>query len=394
MFDCRTLHYQAGIIYPGTSLPHVSSIHDRPKRFAIGLSSFHKYSFFANWYVLIRIIAYLFKLGAYISLRCGQPPNIYNEELDIPLPQTFAQWNADGLGVFFERVPKEPPGRTDHKLSPLAAGTTQSMPAVLLIEDVQTGLCGSMQKVWRHNALCRSEAMGLLPVDDMSNSVIAQLDAWKTKLDNIYLTCVSQADLGSSELPLRAYFGYEDKSDPEMRSSVISRVKALFQEAAMLYHLLSLLVHINRHPKLAECVLPEMGPKPVEDQTQMEWVASWIDTKDARKTLAHSVAVTRIISIALIQQSSYNAHYPPSPIACLGLKIARAVFNIWAALPGGVCTCNGTVEHTDLDLDPEGLYRGAELEAWFENGGPAQMQGAPLCKCSGIAWFGILESLL
>ena len=343
---------------------------------------------------LIRIIAYLFKLGAYISLRCGQPPIIYNEELDIPLPQTFAQWNADGLGVFFERVPKEPPGRAEHKLSALATGTARHMPAVLLIEDVQIGFSGLLQKVWRHNALCRSEATTSLPMDEMSNPIISQLDAWKARLDRIYLTCVAQAEQSSSELPLRAYFGYEEMSDPHWKSGVMARVRALFHEAAMLYHLFSMQLHISRHPKVAECVLAEPDPRVAfEDPAQMEWIAGWIETKDARKTLAHSVAATRML--VLMQKSpSRGARCLPSPVSCVALGIARAVFNLWSARPGGICTCNNEVEHTDLDLSPEGLYRGAELEAWFENGGPAQMQGAPFCKCSGIAWFGVLESLL
>ena len=344
--------------------------------------------------VVIRIVSYLFKADAYLSLICGQPPGIHSGELDIQLPHTFALLNANGVGVFYGRVPKEPPGRTDHKLSALALGVSESMPTVLLIEDIQMGLCGLLKKIWRHNARCRSETISLPPPAEMSEPLTRELDEWKIELDKIYLSCVAQTDKGSSELPLRAYFGYGDESDPDWRSSVLARVKALVQEATILYHVLSLQVHIYRHPKVAECVLPDIScPKPTVGQDHLDRVDTWRKTKDARKTLAHSAALIRTLEKELLQKNARNRHYLPSPIASLGISMCRSVFRIWAASEG-VCSCNTESEHTDLDLSPEGLYRGRELEKWFENGGPPKMLGSPICKCAGVAWFGMLETFL
>ncbi|RYP03933.1 hypothetical protein DL764_004767 [Monosporascus ibericus] len=333
----------------------------------------------------------MLKADAYASLLCGQPPNIHCEELDVSLSSTFALSNSNGLGVTYERTLQEPTGRAYCKLFAITSNFEQSMPCVLLVEDIQIGLCGALRSVWKHNRLCRSGVMGLHPTVDITESISSQLDAWKMELDKILVQCTRQSKQESHGLPLRAYVGFEDESDPGWNTIALGRVKALTTETAILYHLLSLHLYISRHAKLAEFLLPNPGGASIRPPPGDDWVSRWKQSKDARKALAHAVAVTRTLESALLGTKDSSL---PSPITALAFLISRSVLTIWGASLEGTCTCNVEEEHIDIDLNSEGLYRGWELQGWFENGGPAKVNGNPLCKCAGELWFLRLEALL
>ncbi|RYP51947.1 hypothetical protein DL768_002823 [Monosporascus sp. mg162] len=200
-----------------------------------------------------------------------------------------------------------------------------------------------------------------------------------------------QSKQESPGLPLRAYLGFEDESDPDWKTIALSRVKALTMETAILYHLLSLHLYISRHAELAEFLLPNPGGASTRSPPRGDWVSRWKQSKDARKTLAHAVAVTRTLESALL---GTKASPLPSPITPLAFLISRSILTIWGASLEGACTCNVEEEHIDIDLDSEGLYRGSELKGWFEKGGPPKVKGNPLCKCAGDLWFLRLEALL
>lgn len=242
--------------------------------------------------------------------------------------------------------------------------------------------------------MCRSDARDTQPPSDASESLSLQLDSWKIKLDEIIVQCTSQADHDTVELPLRAYLGFDDRDDPGWKVAVLARAKALAREAAVLYHLLSLQLHISKHPRLSELLLSDSGIQPITSEMHMDWVSTWRQSKDARKTLAHSVAVTRTLELALFQDSSSRDIFMPSPITSLAFLISRNILRLWCASPEGACTCDAQEPHTDIDLNSSGLYRGAELQPWFDNGGPPKVNGVPFCKCAGEMWFMRVEPLL
>ncbi len=339
-----------------------------------------------------RIVSCLFKADAYISILRGRPPNIYYDELDVSLPHTFAHSNSEGLDVFYRRLLKEPPDRIHCKLSGLASGSIQLGPSVLLIEDIQTGLCGLFQRMWRHNILNQIKPIDLCSTNDLE-ALSFQLDAWETRLDKIVVSCTAQAEQDMLEHPLHAYLGFEDESKTGWKSSVLNRVKAFAQETAIIYHLLTLQIEIGRYPWLCRLILSDLEGRSRESSVQTDLVSSWKQSKDGRKALAHSAAITRTLVLALSRKDPSNV-FLPSPITSLAFSISTNVIRFWAASPEGVCTCNKKDAHIDIDLNHLGLYRGNELQEWFENGGPPTVGGIPFCKCVGDIWFARIEALL
>lgn len=394
MFNSDALASQSRDHFPGTFFPFVQQTQERWKRcvFLSSPSSWKATTEGTN-VTFTRIVSYIFKADTYMSILRGQPPSIYWDELDISLPQTFAQSNADGLDVYYKRMPYEPTDRPDYKSLALATCSTQNTPSVLLVEDILLGLCQLYQMVWRCNQLCCQDTMDTHPTADVSESLLSQLDSWKSQLDKIVVLCITQAQQDSLELPLRAYCGFEDESEPGWKMLVLERVQSLSREASMLYHLLSLQIHISKHSKLSELLLSDSGMASIENGIQLDWVSGWRQSKDARKILAHSVAITRTLELALLEEKPRD-RFMPSPITSLAFSISRNVLRIWSASPEGACTCNRQEIHTDLDLNSSGLYRGSELHEWFENGGPPQVSGSPFCKCAGEMWFMRVEPLL
>ncbi len=187
----------------------------------------------------MRLVAYLFKIDTYTFVSSGRCPDIRPEELDVGLPSTFALWNGEGLGPFYERLPLEPGGRDAFKICEILRDPWSLTPDLLLVEDVEMGLCGMASSLWRHRALARSSRVAN---GDCKVELIGRLTAWKERLDELASQCAARdPSEQATDFPLRAYFS----SLGDDSTSALARASSLIQGATMLHHLLSLHVHAD-----------------------------------------------------------------------------------------------------------------------------------------------------
>ncbi|KAK8043406.1 fungal specific transcription factor domain-containing protein [Apiospora rasikravindrae] len=220
MFDSTVAEAQTKIYHSGTFLPFVLSIIEQRSR----------------------LIAYLFKADAILSLLDDQPPMLYAEELDTRLPQTFALWNAYGIDVFFKRYEEEPGHRASHKLNDIVGGPFVFTTASIVAEDVEFGLWALVREVWQHRQRLQMErgrkraspdtTTANSNNDSAQSNLLHRLRGWKYQLAGLQRLCsTSDADTNTGEGEanalrlIRAYRG-DDDAKPHEEWQQLARKRA------------------------------------------------------------------------------------------------------------------------------------------------------------------------
>ncbi|KAK8000698.1 hypothetical protein PG990_013298 [Apiospora arundinis] len=231
VFDSTVAEAQTKIYQPGTFLPFVLTISEQRSR----------------------LIAYLFKVDALLSLLDGQPPMLHAEELDTRLPQTFALWNAYGLDVFFKRHKEEPGHRASHTLSDIVSGPFRFTTSNMVVEDVEFGLWTLVREIWRHRQRQRMERerasdTNISDNDNTQSTLLHRLRGWKYQLINLQRLCSSDATTGeeaeSALRLIRAYRGDDDeRPNEEWQVLARNRANGRVREALNLHDVLVSCLH-------------------------------------------------------------------------------------------------------------------------------------------------------
>ncbi|KAK7962866.1 uncharacterized protein PG986_003691 [Apiospora aurea] len=208
MFDSTVAEAQTKIYHPGTFVPFV-------------LSNIEQRS---------RLVAYLFKADAMLSLFDDQPPMLHPEELDTRLPQTFALWNAYGIDVFFKRLKDEPGHRASHLLSDIVSGPFVFTTGSIVAEDVEFGLWALVREVWQHRQRLQvmrgrtsdSTITHNADNDNTQSNLLHRLRGWKYQLTSLQRLCSTSdaSSAGEDEEAnalrlIRAYRGDDDAKPRE-----------------------------------------------------------------------------------------------------------------------------------------------------------------------------------
>ena len=219
MFDLAAAAHQVATHFPGTFPPYKAWIVDRRAR----------------------LVAYLFKVDAFLSLACGQVPHMQLEELDILVPQAFGPWNAFGIAVFARRMTATHSRRISrHLISHLSQqGPT---PTELLVEDIEIGLCGLARDVW----VCGVQRRSGQGDGDARHVVLQRLNGWRRQLEKLQAVTQLMAGYESRESHnlLLAYRGDDDEQpEREWKASATLRLTRRIREASDLHGALHARLH-------------------------------------------------------------------------------------------------------------------------------------------------------
>ncbi|KAK8123094.1 transcription factor Zn- C2H2 / Cys6 [Apiospora sp. TS-2023a] len=233
VFDSTTAEAQRKKYHPGSFYPFVYSIIEQRSR----------------------LIAYLFKADALLSLLDEQPPMLHAEELDTRLPQTFALWNAYGLDVFFKRYGDEPGHRSSHKLSDIVKGPFVFTTASIVAEDVEFGLWAMAREIWQHRQRQRmarggtSDMIAANGIDNTQSALLHKLRGGRYQIIGLQRLC-STGDAATVEEQanalrlFRAYRGNDDaKPSAEWQQLARHRASNRVREAMNLHDALESCLH-------------------------------------------------------------------------------------------------------------------------------------------------------
>lgn len=219
MFDLEAAERQVARHFPGTFPPYKIWVVERRAR----------------------LMSYLFKVDAFLSLASGQLPHMQLEELDILVPQAFGPWNAFGLEVAAKRTTATHSRRiSQHLMSHLS----QQGPALMefLVEDIEIGLCGLARDVWVCGVQRRSGRVD----GDARHIVLGRLEGWRRQLER--LQALAQPMPGhetrESHALLLAYRGDDDeKPESEWKALAALRLTRRVREASGLHGALNARLH-------------------------------------------------------------------------------------------------------------------------------------------------------
>lgn len=202
-----------------------------------------------------RLIGYLFKADALLSLLDEQPPMLHAEELDARLFQTFALWNAYGLHVFPKRHRDEPGHRSSHRLRDIISCPFGITTASILAEDVEFGLWALVLGIWQlrqHQRMAKGrnpDATITNGNDDTSKALVDRLRGWKYHLTGLQRLCsTSNAATGEEKANalrlFRAYRGDDDaKLEEEWQQLARNRAGNRVRDAMNLHDFLESCLH-------------------------------------------------------------------------------------------------------------------------------------------------------
>lgn len=219
MFDLGAAAHQSATHFPGTFPPYKAWVVDRRAR----------------------LVSYLFKVDAFLSLACGQVPHMQLEELDILVPQAFGPWNAFGIAVFAKRMTATHNRRiAQHLIGHLRQ--QGPAPTELLVEDIEIGLCGLARDVW----VCGAQRQSGRGDGDARYAVLERLDDWRRQLERLQaVTQLTPSD--ESREPhtlLLAYRGDDDEQpESEWKAAAALRLRRRIREAAELHGALHARLH-------------------------------------------------------------------------------------------------------------------------------------------------------
>lgn len=233
MFDSKTAEYQKETHFPGPFLPYVTRIREQRSR----------------------LVAGVFKVDTYLSIRGNRPPHLQAEEFDVNLPSTLGAWCSFPLSIFYCRQDEEPSDRKDRKIFELCSIPQLAAPSVLLIEDVLLGLCGLWPHIWRFTRTGPYRRPSESGKDSLALADL--LGRWKGHLEKLSALVAGQ---NSDQITpfIKAYRGLEDENASHGRLAAAGRANSLLHEAlALLEALRSALWAILNPPEPGETQPPD-----------------------------------------------------------------------------------------------------------------------------------------
>ncbi|TPX18601.1 uncharacterized protein E0L32_002458 [Thyridium curvatum] len=380
VFSAEAIERQQNTHYPGTFTPWVHS----------GLQRWR------------RVVVSIFKIDAHLSLLTGLPPLIQCEELDLPLTSTFAMWNAHGLDVFPRRFRVEPHERGSRRMCDLLTFSSNTTPAVagpngeaslVLLEDVEAGLLGSVHLTWQHAQWRRRRFASEPSSCDIEHQKLLDqmLSFWEVQLDTIRTT----SDPALLEAYMRAYAGREEEDKPEDRDGILARLRSYILHAALLYHLVALHAHADAETLLLVLTSDEPPPSSTPSSSsharrREAQVWQWANSPDGRTAVLHALHALRSYRELLAGVGPRRA---VDPLAHLALSVSAAVVWVWLVAGGQACPCAQGITGLDLGRLASGS---AQAVGWTGVGGTANVDGRPLCGCDACAagWMGVFAAAL
>jgi hypothetical protein len=350
-----------------------------------------------------RLSTCLFKIDSYLAVLRGQPELLMLEELFFTLPSTFALWNAQGLDIWQIRHSIEPESRSQTNICRIIRQPTLESftpdEGLMLIEDIQLGICAMHSKVWHLRERIREG-----PDQEISNAIERdalkrRLDAWKHLIFRIPIQQTDHMDFSQEQhLAMRYYYGIEDHSDPGWQLLVFDRPKTLILDTLMLYHLLSMhlftdirtLTQIakDKHPPNPEGVSGEMYFKAKERRE--ESTRTWTKSAAVRRALTHATDIlVSYNNVSGLENSQID------PIAFVALSVGALIVWAYCMHNGNVCPdCISegqilpfldapVVELTKWSGPKTSQVFERDKETWIEMGGcPGALTGLLLCRCN------------
>lgn len=334
----------------------------------------------------------MFKIDNYLSILRHQPPLLDRDEIFLKLTNTYALWNAHGVYTFYKREKDEPSDRERQFFAATISNPRPLMSSLLMIEDIQLGICGMQCSVWRY-AQFRHRGLTVVPSEKYSQeSLRDRLEAWKSQLEKTAAELSIQAKSPNApDFPLKAYFGAESLDSPDWRDTVSIRISSLIFDTTMLYHLLSLhlcsdlrTLVIVAATKNGPCPLNSVKCASIEDEENR--VRLWVSSRDARIALLHSATVVASLTTGLDCHSSLAQlevrNCTADPITYM--TVAASALIAWTYISYVAVTCNCLPEtcYSGPALELVGLKEGPELDKWILEGGLAAVDGVSLCQCN------------
>jgi hypothetical protein len=200
---------------------------------------------------------------------------------------------------------------------------------------------------------------------------------------------------------LRHYYGFEDQSQPGWQGEVVARVKSLFFDSLMLYHLFSLhlLAEIGTLTQLAKDQNTTTTYERHRRAREHRICATerWTGTPTARQALCHAVEIL-IEHQTIIHEARKTTGLEKDTLDPIGHNaLSCAALAVWAYCTFGIHKCDiCTAVSTSTPL--AGVGPVVELSAfcgsnsqqeevkdtWLEmrGGCRVQLQGIPLCQCN------------
>lgn len=342
-------------------------------------------------------MASLYKIDAYLAIAREQVPILYREELDVALTSTYALWNSWGLDVLYKRLPNEPSDRAGFKFSVVLNNPQSPARSLLLIEDVQLGLCGLLPAIWNHTQICRRKTEVAPSATNSLASLLWRIEGWKAELDRISGHCEQQyAQDKLDELPFIAYFGEETKDPAAWKLAAITHVRGLVSDASMLYHLLAISLCIDtRSIRVVAAYLEKSGQTdplpPPRIQKHQSRLYTWVMTPESRKALVHAIAVLMARETEVAQNTRVE---PLDPIAHMAIAMSSLTVWAWMMFAEQACSCVPGLNHINIGVDIPDLQSTPLLENWIQSGGTIGLRGIAFCRCIVGSWMARFASLL
>lgn len=336
----------------------------------------------------LRLVAFLFKVDAYMSLFQWHYPQIQREELDVTLLSTFTIRNGYGLDKFFRRFQKEPTTRREVKMSTLMSNPMLLGRGALFIEDVHLGLSGMIPQIWRDTQM--RKAVGRKPDSSRTHEeeedlTKRQLDAWKPFLEDHWTLCRKDNRHPKTETFLLAYVTEENETVPGWIAPARERALSLLLETTVLYHLLSLILAVEDVEAIM--VTPQnssadaiIHPADAHSRTRLR---NWAQSAYGRRSLVHCLAILRVCEASWGEERRPRVRL--QPIQRLAISLAAMCLSTYMDFNEG-CSCGPDERNVRLNVDFPALGRDAGVESWVRSGGAAEFQQIPLCSCRKRAW--------
>ena len=223
----------------------------------------------------------------------------------------------------------------------------------LLLEDIQLFMCSNQPKIADFWERMRNCCFTFSPTSFRDECPRPRLDALKLYLDRISCQLSNPVNLETEILPLKYYYGYEDKDEPGWQDAALARAKGLLFDAKMLYHLLN--IQLNSDVRMLTQIAKDRfvdirmqlpSSREQERENRGSSARTWTTTSLARRSLIHAAEV-----LVLHQQNKDFDTRTLDPIAYVAL--ATAALAMWA-----YCMFSG-----DGGPDPsQALF--AELTKW------------------------------
>ena len=343
------------------------------------------------------LAAYLYKIDSYLNILRSHPASLIPEELQhYPQPSTYSLYNADGLDILDSRLSIEPSGRASRYLhrvliSPLIDVGREIEDGLMLVEDIQLGLCAMYCRIFDFSDRLRHS----LDINNAIQRDVLQrhLGFWKDSLAKTSYFLSKPASFSREmQLSIRFYYGFEDHSrKSEWESIVFARARDLYFDAIMLYHLscLNFYADIRSLRQTARDLVPdslaaEYGePYRQAQQKRKSNLQEFTRTHNMRRALCHSSSILNCFS-----SLSPSEKKVVDPISYVALSTAALV--TWAYCSYGDQACDLCLKSGGLCGVPvvniskfsDMMKEESERDTWIENGGGlVALDGVPFCLC-------------